>query len=113
MSQAETPSDDARMAFLFPRKGGRNQRSINSPWRHAIAMRNPCLPLAALLVPSMAQQIRMPEVDAQRTAMRKLSFLVAKWSGKKGELLRPCGEIFYTRLALGFLSQEAWLDCYK
>lgn len=30
----------------------------------------------------MAQQIRMPDVEAQRTAMRKLSFLVGKWSGE-------------------------------
>jgi hypothetical protein len=39
----------------------------------------------------MAQQIRMPDVEAQRTAMRKLSFLVGKWSGE-ARMLGGSGE---------------------
>jgi hypothetical protein len=39
----------------------------------------------------MAQQIRTPDVEAQRTAMKKLSFLVGKWSGE-ARMLRGSGE---------------------
>src|SRR5215469_18079416 len=39
----------------------------------------------------MAQQIRMPNVEAQRAAMRKLSFLAGKWSGE-ARMLRGPGE---------------------
>lgn len=47
--------------------------------------------MPALLVPCMAQQIRIPNVEAQRAAMKKLSFLVGKWSGE-ARMLRGSGE---------------------
>lgn len=50
-----------------------------------------CLLLAALLVPCMAQQIRVPNVEAQRGAMKKLSFLVGRWSGEAW-MLRGSGD---------------------
>jgi len=50
----------------------------------------PYLPLAALLVLSMVQ-VRMPDLEAQRKAMRKLSFLVGKWSGE-ARMLGGSGE---------------------
>lgn len=37
----------------------------------------------------MAQQIRMPDLDAQRAAMKKLSFLVGKWAGQARMFRRP------------------------
>ena len=40
----------------------------------------------------MAEQIRMPDVEAQRTAMSKLSFLVGKWSGE-ARMLGGSGEV--------------------
>ena len=55
------------------------------------AMLKSCLLIAAFLVPCMAQQIRMPNVEVQRAAMKKLSFLVGKWSGE-GRMLRGPGE---------------------
>ena len=33
----------------------------------------------ALVVPCVAQQPRVPDLDAQRAAMKKLEFLVGKW----------------------------------
>jgi hypothetical protein len=39
----------------------------------------------------MAQQIRIPDVEAQRAAMRKLSFLAGKWSGE-ARMLRGSSE---------------------
>jgi hypothetical protein len=39
----------------------------------------------------MAQQPRVPDVEAQRTAMKKLGFLVGKWSGE-ARVLRGSGE---------------------
>jgi hypothetical protein len=36
----------------------------------------------ALLVTSMAQPPRTPDTEAQRAAMRKLDFLVGRWSGE-------------------------------
>ena len=36
----------------------------------------------ALLVTSMAQPPRTPDTEAQRAALRKLQFLVGKWSGE-------------------------------
>ena len=36
----------------------------------------------ALSVPAMAQQLRTPNLEAQRAAMKKLSFMVGKWSGQ-------------------------------
>ena len=35
-----------------------------------------------LIVPCMAQLPRTPDVEAQRAAMKKLSFLIGKWSGE-------------------------------
>ncbi len=46
---------------------------------------------AALLVPCMAQQTRVPDIESQRTAMKKLSFLIGKWSGE-ARILRGSGE---------------------
>ena len=36
---------------------------------------------AALSLPCLAQQPQMPDVESQRAAMKKLSFLVGKWAG--------------------------------
>ena len=44
----------------------------------------------ALLVPAMAQSSRMPNLETQRAAMKKLSFLVGKWSGD-ARILRQTG----------------------
>jgi hypothetical protein len=43
---------------------------------------------AALLVSFMAQIPRVPDIEAQRAAMRKLSFLTGKWSGEAQVLAR-------------------------
>jgi hypothetical protein len=45
----------------------------------------------ALLVPCMAQQPRVPDIESQRAAMKKLSFLIGKWSGE-ARVLRGPGE---------------------
>jgi hypothetical protein len=45
----------------------------------------------ALLVPCMAQSPRVPDIEAQRAAMKKLDFLVGKWSGE-ARILRGPGE---------------------
>lgn len=49
------------------------------------------LPLLVLLVHSttMAQTPQTPNVDAQRTAMRRLGFLVGEWSGEASALRGP------------------------
>ena len=61
-------------------------------WSDALAgMVKFCLLIPVLLVPCMAQQLRMPNVEVQRAAMRKLSFLVGKWSGE-ARMLRGAGE---------------------
>jgi hypothetical protein len=39
----------------------------------------------------MAQQLRVPDIEAQRTAMKKLSFLAGKWSGES-RMLRGSGD---------------------
>src|SRR5438552_5786113 len=39
------------------------------------------LALVSVGIPCGAQALRTPDVEAQRTAMKKLSFLVGKWSG--------------------------------
>jgi hypothetical protein len=39
----------------------------------------------------MAQLIQSPDTEAQRTAMKKLSFLIGKWSGE-ARILRSTGE---------------------
>jgi hypothetical protein len=40
------------------------------------------LACAAMLSPVLAQPVRMPNVEEQRTAMKQLSFLVGRWSGE-------------------------------
>ena len=45
----------------------------------------------ALAVPCMAQLPRTPDVEAQRAAMKKLGFLIGKWSGE-ARVLRGPGE---------------------
>src|SRR5215831_16264183 len=50
-----------------------------------------CFLIPALLVPSMSQQVRMPNVEVQRAAMKKLGFLVGKWSGEARMLRGPGG----------------------
>jgi hypothetical protein len=45
----------------------------------------------AFLVPCMAQQPRVPDIESQRAAMKKLSFLIGKWSGE-ARILRGSGE---------------------
>ncbi|MGO9012066.1 MAG: hypothetical protein ACLQPN_18380 [Bryobacteraceae bacterium] len=46
--------------------------------------------LAALLaIPCMAQAPRMPNLEIQRSAMHKLSFLIGKWSGEARTYRRP------------------------
>lgn len=46
---------------------------------------------ALLLVPCMAQQLRVPDLESQRAAMKKLSFLIGKWSGE-ARIQRASGE---------------------
>src|SRR5579863_3076048 len=45
----------------------------------------------ALWVACMAQQPPVPDTESQRAAMKKLSFLVGKWSGE-ARILRGSGE---------------------
>lgn len=44
---------------------------------------------AALVLPAMAQLPRFPDLQAQRAAMKKLSFLIGKWSGEARLQRRP------------------------
>ncbi len=41
------------------------------------------------LVPCLAQQPHVPDLDAQRAAMKKLEFLVGKWAGEARALRGP------------------------
>jgi hypothetical protein len=41
------------------------------------------------IMPCMAQSPRTPDVEAQRAAMKKLSFLIGKWSGSANVLRGP------------------------
>ena len=51
-----------------------------------------CTVLAVvLLAPQMAQPPRSPDLEAQRTAMRKLEFLVGTWTGE-ARITRGAGE---------------------
>ena len=43
----------------------------------------------ALLVPCMVQPPRVPDIEAQRAALKKLDFLVGKWSGQARILSGP------------------------
>lgn len=45
----------------------------------------------ALLVPCMDQPSRLPDLEAQRAALKKLDFLVGKWFGE-ARVLRGAGE---------------------
>jgi len=45
----------------------------------------------ALLVPAMAQAPPAPDLEAQRAALKKLDFLIGKWSGE-ARVLRGPGE---------------------
>ena len=45
-----------------------------------------------LVVPCMAQQPRTPDLDKQRLAMKKLGFLIGKWSGQ-AHVQRGPGEL--------------------
>jgi hypothetical protein len=47
-----------------------------------------CICWAALPLPCAAQQPRTPNVEAQRAAMKKLDFLLGKWSGE-ARVIRP------------------------
>jgi len=49
------------------------------------------LAAASLGIVCMAQAPRTPDLEAQRTAMKKLSFLVGRWSGE-ASVLRPPGQ---------------------
>src|SRR5271167_3686798 len=42
-----------------------------------------------LLAPGMAQIPRVPDLEAQRTAMKKLNFLVGEWAGEARVLRGP------------------------
>jgi hypothetical protein len=44
-----------------------------------------------VLVPRLAQPLRIPDLEAQRIAMRKLDFLVGQWAGE-ARLLRGANE---------------------
>lgn len=44
---------------------------------------------AALLVPSVAQTPQVPDIESQRAAMKRLSFLLGKWSGEARVLRGP------------------------
>jgi len=54
-------------------------------------MLKPLLIFATLVVPCMAQPPRVPDIEAQRSAMKKLSFLIGKWSGE-ARILRQSGD---------------------
>jgi hypothetical protein len=45
----------------------------------------------------MAQQPRMPDLDAQRAAMKKLDFLIGKWAGEARRWLAPGDPIVMTQ----------------
>ncbi len=49
-----------------------------------------------LLVPCMAQSARVPDLESQRAAMKKLGFLLGKWSGE-AHILRQSGELLELR----------------
>src|SRR5271167_4974724 len=45
----------------------------------------------------MAQQPHTPDLDAQRAAMKKLDFLVGKWSGEARRWLAPGDPVVMTQ----------------
>ena len=45
-----------------------------------------------LALPVMSQQVRTPDLEAQRAAMKRLSFLVGYWSGE-ARILRAAGTV--------------------
>jgi hypothetical protein len=46
-----------------------------------------------LLAPQMAQLPRVPDLEAQRTAMKEVSFLVGKWAGEARLLRSPAESV--------------------
>lgn len=48
--------------------------------------------LLSLALPCLALQVRTPDLEAQRAAMKKLSFLIGKWSGE-ARVLQRSGEM--------------------
>lgn len=47
--------------------------------------------LACLVAATVQQPARVPDIDVQRQAMKKLGFLVGRWAGE-GRMLRSSGE---------------------
>jgi hypothetical protein len=47
---------------------------------------------AVLLIPCMAQHAKVPNVESQRSAMKKLSFLVGSWAGE-ARIFRESGAL--------------------
>jgi len=58
---------------------------------HFFGMLRSLLVGMALMVPCMAQPPRSPDIEAQRAALKKLDFLVGRWSGE-ARVLRGPGE---------------------
>jgi len=56
-----------------------------------ITRRSEVAPSTVVLVPLMAQLPRVPNLETQREAMKKLGFLVGKWAGE-ARLLRGSAE---------------------
>ncbi|SPE43207.1 exported hypothetical protein [Candidatus Sulfopaludibacter sp. SbA3] len=63
-------------------------------------LRSVLLLLAAALMPCMSQTPRTPDLEAQRAAMKKLSFLVGNWSGDGRIFRQACDPVEI----LGYLS---------
>jgi hypothetical protein len=58
-----------------------------------IYRRTEILPSMILLAPQMAQLPRVPDLEAQRTAMKEVSFLVGKWAGEARLLRSPAESV--------------------
>jgi hypothetical protein len=52
------------------------------PGIHSVFMLRSVVAFVVLVVPCMAQQPRVPNVELQRSAMKKLSFLIGSWAGE-------------------------------
>ena len=100
-AQKNTPDWTTVTSNITSRIGLRDNGRI-SPGCELSGIRQRCLilsmrriaSLAAILVVSfcaMPQSLQMPDVAAQRAAMKKLSFLVGDWSGQ-GRIFRTPGE---------------------
>jgi hypothetical protein len=55
--------------------------------------RSELVPSMVVLVPPMAQLLRVPDLETQREAMKKLGFLVGKWAGEARLLRGPTGSV--------------------